>query len=217
MATRVPDAVVLPHGSNSFALGDGSATLDPDMAKRLSVDVEAVDERGASTIEQEQYPVPTEDEIRTLRKVVDHIPAVAYLICVVELAERASYYGASSVFANFMQFPLPSGGDGAGAPPAGTQETAGALGKGLQFSNAMVLVFMFLAYIIPIFGGWVADTKLGRLETILLGVLICGISHIIMICGAIPSVLEAGQGIAPFVLSLLLLAIGAGEFAPPRG
>lgn len=33
-----------------------------------------------------------------------------------------------------MQFPLPAGGNGAGAPPRGTQETAGALGKGEQFS-----------------------------------------------------------------------------------
>lgn len=73
----------------------------------------------------------------------------------------------------------------------------------------MGLLFLFLAYIIPIFGGYIADTKLGRFKTILIGVLICGISHIIMICGAIPSVLQAGHGIAPFMISLFLLAIGA--------
>lgn len=88
-----------------------------------------------------------------LRKIADTIPHTAYLLCIVELAERASYYGASTVFSNFMQFPLPKGGNGAGAPARGTEDTAGALGKGLQFSNAMTLLFKFLAYIIPIFGG----------------------------------------------------------------
>lgn len=113
-----------------------------------------------------------------------------------------------------MQYPLPKGGNGAGAPPRGTQETAGALGKGIQFSVAIGLLFLFLAYVIPIFGGWIADSKLGRYKTILIGVLICGVSHIIMICGAIPSVLQAGHGIAPFMVSLFLLAIGAGTFKP---
>jgi dipeptide/tripeptide permease len=36
----------------------------------------------------------------------------------------------------------------------------------------------------------------------------------IMICGAIPSVLDAGHGVAPFLVSLFLLAIGAGLFKP---
>lgn len=47
-----------------------------------------------------------------------------------------------------------------------------------------------------------------------LGVLICGVSHVIMIIGAIPKVLQGGNGIAPFLISLFLLAIGAGLFKP---
>jgi dipeptide/tripeptide permease len=60
---------------------------------------------------------------------------------VVEFAERASYYGVKTVFSNFMQFPLPEGGNGAGAPPKGTEATAGALGRGIQFSVAIGLLF----------------------------------------------------------------------------
>ena len=113
-----------------------------------------------------------------------------------------------------MQFPLPKGGNGAGAPPRGTEETAGALGRGLQFSSALGLLFTFLAYVIPIFGGWLADTKLGRFQVIMIGTLVAGIAHVIMILGALPSVLQAGHGIGPFMVSFFILAIGAGTFKP---
>lgn len=36
---------------------------------------------------------PTEDDYKTLRKVPVAMPASAYLICFMEFAERASYYG----------------------------------------------------------------------------------------------------------------------------
>ena len=52
-----------------------------------------------------------------MRKVAGSIPSITYLICFVEVAERASYYGAKGVFNNYMQFPLPAGGNGAGAVP----------------------------------------------------------------------------------------------------
>ncbi|EMC98976.1 hypothetical protein BAUCODRAFT_120266 [Baudoinia panamericana UAMH 10762] len=139
------------------------------------------------------------------------------MLCIVEFAERASYYGVQTIFANFMQFPLPPGGSGSGAVPntaEGREETAGALGKGLQFSVALGLLFSFLAYTIPIPAAYLADVYTGRYKMILIGVLICGVAHIIMICGAIPSVLIAGHGIAPFMISLFLLAIGAGAFKP---
>lgn len=36
---------------------------------------------------------PTEDERNTLRRVAGKMPTIAYVICAVEFAERASYYG----------------------------------------------------------------------------------------------------------------------------
>ncbi|KAF2239067.1 PTR2-domain-containing protein [Viridothelium virens] len=171
-------------------------------------------DRRESVVDKEKYPIPTEQELSTLRKVSDGIPTVAWLLCIVEFSERASYYGVQTIFSNFMEYPLPKGGNGAGAPPRGSEETAGALGKGLQFSNAFVLLFQFLAYVVPIFGGWYADTRIGRYKTILIGVLICGIAHIILIFGALPTVLKAGHGVAPFIISLLVLAFGAGVFKP---
>lgn len=156
------------------------------------------------------YPKPTEKEKETLRKISDSVPMVSYALCAVEFAERASYYGVQTIFSNFMQFGLPAGGNGAGAPPRGTEETAGALGRGLQFSNAFVLLFTFLAYVIPILGAWIADTRLGRYKTIAIGVFICGVAHVVIIIGAIPSVLQGPNAIAPFMISFFILAFGAG-------
>ena len=108
------------------------------------------------------------------------------------------------------------GGNGAGAPPRGTQKTAGALGMGLQASSGLTLLFLFLSYVIPIFGGWWADVHVGRYKAICVGVLICGVAHIIQVFGAIPSVLQKGtaQAAPPFIIGLLLLAFGAGIFKP---
>lgn len=87
---------------------------------------------------------------------------------------------------------------------------------GLQPSSALVLLFTFLAYVIPIGGGLWADIHVGRYKAIFVGVVICGVAHLIQIFGAIPSVLQKGKSNAapPFIIGLLLLAFGAGIFKP---
>ncbi|KAH6604252.1 hypothetical protein Trco_007698 [Trichoderma cornu-damae] len=183
---------------------DLGITLD-----RLHEDIEKV------SLEDPDGREPTEEEKVTLRKVAGSIPAISWVLCVAELAERASYYGTKQVFNNYLQFPLPKGGNGSGAIPKDNPNGhAGALGKGLQFASAFTTLFTFLAYVFPILGAYIADTRLGRFKTILLGVIIGGVAHVIMIGGAAPSVLKAGQGLAPFIISFFILAIGAGIFKP---
>lgn len=90
--------------------------------------------------------MPTEEELLTLPRIAGTMPWSAYMLCGVEFAERASYYGCKQVFKNFIRGPLPEGGNGAGAPPRGSQKTAGALGKGTVIASAMTDAFTFLAY-----------------------------------------------------------------------
>lgn len=163
-------------------------------------------------LDEEGIERPTEEERLNLRRVSGSIPWLAYLICLVEFAERASYYGCSFVFSNFIQFPLPDGGNGAGATPKGSQETPGAMGKGLSTSSALTLLFSFLAYTLPILGGWLADVYFGRFKVVFFGVFVAGLAHIILVVGALPSVLQRGAGMAPFIIGLLILALGAGLF-----
>jgi dipeptide/tripeptide permease len=156
--------------------------------------------------------LPTEEEKKTLRRIAGSMPASCYYLCAVEFAERASYYGCFQVYKNFIRAPLPPDGNGTGATQPGSPYTAGALGKGSVVATAMTEAFKFLAYALPIYFGWLADTKYGRFKMICWGVAICGVAHVIMIISALPSVLLSGNAIGPFALSLYMLSIGAAQF-----
>lgn len=49
---------------------------------------------------------PTEEELRTLKHVAESLPISAWLVAVVELCERFSYYGMQGLFQNYIQRPL---------------------------------------------------------------------------------------------------------------
>ncbi|KAI1638702.1 hypothetical protein F4809DRAFT_649153 [Biscogniauxia mediterranea] len=199
----------------------------PVSAVRASVDEAALDEKtqantnasekGATEDGHETFHglvLPTEEEKSTLRRVAGAMPATCYYLCAVEFAERASYYGCNQVYKNFIRAPLPPDGPGTGAAAPGSDYTAGALGKGSVVATAMTESFKFLAYALPVYFGWLADTKYGRFKMICWGVGICGVAHIIMIISALPPVLQSGHAIGPFALSLYMLAVGAAQFKP---
>ena len=47
---------------------------------------------------------PTEEELASLRKVSDHLPWPAFIVAMVELCERFTYYGLSGPFQNYIQY-----------------------------------------------------------------------------------------------------------------
>ncbi|TDZ22385.1 Peptide transporter PTR2 [Colletotrichum orbiculare MAFF 240422] len=196
---------------------DADQGVHPEKAHAV-VDVESHNSLESSrhaAVDYENYPPPSDEERSTLRKVHDSIPWISWCLCIVEAAERASYYGVKAAFNNYLQFPLPEGGPGTGAiNPDKPNSHAGALGLGLQTASSLGLLFTFLAFFIPIFGAWIADVKIGRYQAIVWGVLVGGVAHVIMVGGAAPAVLQAGKGVAPFLISYFLLAIGAGIFKP---
>ncbi|EHL02847.1 putative Peptide transporter PTR2 [Glarea lozoyensis 74030] len=154
---------------------------------------------------------PTEEERLTLRRVAGSVPTVAYLICIVEFAERSSYYGVQPLFSNFVNRPLPAHGNGYGAPPAGGQGTAGALGMGTVKATAVSQSFSMLTYTLPLLFAWLADTKTGRYKMVFAGVWVCGISHVLMCAAGAPSLLASGNAKIPFFISVYILCLGAGS------
>lgn len=188
------------------------------MERDYAQDEKAVEYPNAShdraLLESDYEGKPTPEELQTLRRVAGKMPAVAYLICAVEFAERASFYGVQQLIGNYVNRPLPKGGNGWGAPPRGTQQTAGALGMGTVKANAVSQAFNMLVYILPIFFGWLADTKTGRFKLICWGVVVFGVAHALMIVSASKDLLASGNAKIPYFLSLYMLAVGAAMFKP---
>lgn len=152
---------------------------------------------------------PTEEELLILRRVSDTIPWTAYMIAVVELAERFSYYGASAVFVNYVQQPLPpNSSTGAG----GLNGQSGALGRGQQMSTGLTTFYQFWSYVTPIAGAYVADSYWGRYKTVCVSVAIAMLGHVIMIISAIPGIIGSNASVGIFILSLIITGAGAGGF-----
>ena len=77
---------------------------------------------------------PNAVENKTLRHVAENLPLSAWLVAIVELCERFTYYGASGIFQNYVQHP----GDGS----AGSS----GLGLGQQVATGLSLFFQFFCY-----------------------------------------------------------------------
>ncbi|KAJ5893140.1 hypothetical protein N7504_009831 [Penicillium tannophilum] len=141
---------------------------------------------------------PNDDEKRTLRHIAENLPVSAWLVAIVELCERFTYYGMSGMFQNYIQRPL----DGS--------EGRGALGMAHQGATGLTTFFQFWCYVTPILGAIVADQYLGKYKTI---VWFCGIYLIgllILVCTSIPVALENGAGLGGFIVAILIIGLGTG-------
>ena len=74
--------------------------------------------------------------------------------------------GCYQIWTNYINRPLPVGGNGLGAVPPGSQGQAGGLDLGEKIANASSQSFALLAYALPIITGYFADTKTGRFNMI---------------------------------------------------
>ena len=193
----------------TFTTADEKGLAAPSLEQDRHAITNVSDEKLA--INEDYEGKPTDEELSTLRRVPGSLPMVAYLICLVEFCERASYYGVTGLISNFVNRPLPKGGNGWGAPPRGTQQTAGALGMGTVKANAINQSFNMLIYAMPLIFGYLADAKTGRFKLICWGVLVFGISHILMVGASAKPLLESGNAKAPYFISVYILAIGGGE------
>lgn len=157
---------------------------------------------------------PTEEEFATLRRVAGRVPKTAYLLCAVEFCERASYYGCQGLFSNYVNRPMPIGGNGYGAPPHGTQQTPGALGLGQAKANAVGQSFSLLAYLLPLITGYIADAYTGRYRMIVAGIYVFGVGHAILVASGAKNLLASGAAKGPFFVGIYIISVGAGASQP---
>ena len=85
---------------------------------------------------------------------------------------------------------------------------------GVPTATAITYTLTFVAYLVPLYAGYVADSKIGKFRAIWIGV-ICGFfAHILLVIAAIPAVIEGGNAIVPTAFGIITLAFGTGFIKP---
>jgi POT family proton-dependent oligopeptide transporter len=141
---------------------------------------------------------PTAEELKTLRKVGEPLPKSAFLVAIVELCERFTYYGASGIFQNYI------------ARPRSGELGRGALGMGHQGATGLSTFFQFWCYVTPILGAIIADQYLGKYNTIVIFCCVYIVGLIILTCTSIPAALDSGAGLGGFIVSIIVIGLGTG-------
>jgi proton-dependent oligopeptide transporter, POT family len=146
---EIAQAELAVHGRDP---GPPLGTVDELKAGKGSIDVTNARDssHGDDGLLDDDYPMPTEEELRTLRRVSGKINWAAYSVAICELGERFSYYGSSILYTNFVVHSLPEGSNtGAGFGHGGQ---SGALGLGSKAGQGISLTNQFFAYFVPLFG-----------------------------------------------------------------
>jgi proton-dependent oligopeptide transporter, POT family len=214
---NIPRRLAIHHAIKSPTTRQaGNHTPRPLSLQKIAVMGEKdLDEVPLSEIQlDEGEELPSEEDLRTLRRVSDKIPYKAYTVAFVELAERMSYYGTTAVFTNFIAQPRETR-TGAAKFPNSDNPHPGALDRG-QAAAANITTFnSFWVYMMPLFGAYIADTYWGRYKTICVAVLVAVIGHSILVVSAAPAVLDHPQGaLAAFMIGILIMGVGTGGFKP---
>lgn len=167
---------------------------DAEVKKTNSNEVNFIDD---SLQEEDEGREPTEHEFKALRHVADRIPFAAWLVAVVELAERFSYYGLSAPFQNYMQ-------NGPNDHPKGQLDLQ------QQGATALSYFFQFWCYVTPIFGGWIADTYWGKYKTLFVACFVYIVGILILFVTSIPSITSKNTALGGYVTAIIIIGIGTG-------
>ncbi|KAK2799593.1 hypothetical protein FQN50_008431 [Emmonsiellopsis sp. PD_5] len=141
---------------------------------------------------------PTEYEKSTLRHVSDDLALRIWLIAIVELCERFTYYALSVETQNYAQRPL----DGSLG--------RGALGLGQKGATALTTFFSFFCYVTPIPGAILADQYIGKYRAIIVFAIVYIVGLLILLLTSIPVALEHGAGLGGFITALIVIGFGTG-------
>ncbi|KAJ1833374.1 peptide transporter ptr2 [Coemansia sp. RSA 2706] len=141
----------------------------------------------------------TEEDMSTLRRVGDRIPAAAYLVVLTEFCERFTFYGITGPFQNYIQ----NGYKVPGSRP-------GAIDGGQHLATGLSNFFQFWCYLTPILGAVVADQYLGKFKTIILFSIIYIIGDLVLTLTALPSSIRHGGALPGLVIAMIVIGFGTG-------
>lgn len=127
-------------------------------------------------------------------------PRGLFLLFLVEMWERFSYYGMRGLLVLYLV----------------TQAAGGNPGRGWSKEDAANLYGWYtgMAYLLPVFGGLIADKLIGAHRSMLVGGIIIALGHVALAFSGIGALGQNHLGMSLFVAGLVLIVIGTGHFKP---
>lgn len=84
---------------------------------------------------------------------------------------------------------------------------------GQRASTGLTTFNTFWAYVMPLFGAYVADTYWGRYKTICWAVFVAVIGHILLVISSVPGVIEhPHNALTCFLIAIIVMGVGTGGF-----
>lgn len=165
-----------------------------------------------ATTQPDATPSPVPPAVANGPQFLGH-PTGLFLLFLVEMWERFSYYGMRGLLVLYLTTPL----TGMRNPPKGQLADFNP-GRGWDDASASTLYGWYtgLAYLLPIFGGMIADKLIGTHRSMVVGALIIALGHIVLAISGIDDWAKGstGTGMSLFVFGLVLIVLGTGHFKP---
>lgn len=178
--------------------GKTSGELTPELKSDAYVTDDQVNSLNKeASFEDDEGREPTEYEMKNLRHVSEKIPLRCWLVAVVELGERFTYYGLSAPFQNYMQ-------NGPHDSPKGVLQLGNTGATGLSY------FWTFWCYVSPILGAYVADTFLGKYTTILYCSFIYIVGCFILFITSIPSIASKSTSLGGYIAAIIIIGAATG-------
>lgn len=134
-------------------------------------------------------------------------PSGLFLLFIVEMWERFSYYGMRALLVLYLIAKMNPDPD-----PTGFVNP----GRGWSKAEASVLYGWYtgLAYLLPMFGGIIADKLIGTHRSMLLGGTIIALGHVVLAISGLGAMAHNDTGMTLFIFGLALIVLGTGHFKP---
>lgn len=192
---RLHATAVVPRNSVSQDMAGGEEPAENKFDEKIATEKALERDSSNSSIADDE---PTEEDIRTLRKVPDSLPISTFLIAMVELCERFAYYGLTGPFQNYMQ------------NPRDDQANPGAIGLGQTGATGLSNFFSFWCYLTPILGAIISDQYIGKYNTIFYAAFVYLAGIIILVATSTPAAIDNGAALGGLIAAMIVMGFGAG-------
>lgn len=142
--------------------------------------------------------------------VLGHPPGL-FVLFLVEMWERFSYYGMRALLILYLTAPV----TGMLNPPPGRPPGYNP-GRGWSDYTASTAYGWYtgLAYLLPIIGGLIADKLIGTHRSMVVGGVTIALGHLALAASGLGELAHSRTGTSVFIFGLALIVIGTGHFKP---